>query len=112
MNAMTKTTTPSKFNLQAVQSRLASLPDAFVLEKSTAHAMQQWLRECCVFTDQATACSDLYAHWLKWAHAHDHYQSTPRRLGMAMRHLGMKPCIINSGRTRAYRGIAFATEAV
>lgn len=112
MTHTTRTTQNSNFNQEAIQSRITSLPDAFVLDKSTARAMQQWLRECCVFTDDVTACADLYAHWSKWAVAHDHYCSTPRRLGMAMRHLGMRPCVLHSGKTRAYRGIALAKGAV
>ena len=112
MKNITHTTHNSKFNPEAIQARLPSLPDAFVLDKSTAHAMQQWLRECCVFTDHVTACADLYAHWSKWAVAHNHYRSTPRRLGIAMRHLGLQPRVLHSGKTRAYRGIALTPEAV
>ena len=111
-NETTDMTPNSQLDLDAIRSRLITLPDAFVLEKSTAHAMQEWLRECCIFTDQTTAFSDLHSHWRGWAEARDHYRSTPRRLAMAMRHLGLQPCVLHSGKTRAYRGIALTPEAV
>lgn len=86
---------------------MINLEDAFVLEKSTAQAMQQWLQENCVIDAQTvTSFAELYSDWLRWADAHRCYRSTGRRLAMILRYVGLKRCVLNSGRVRAYRGIA------
>lgn len=85
---------------------MQNLEDAFVLEKDTAWAMQQWLLEHCVLDGQAvTPFAALHADWRQWADAHQCDQSSARRLAMALVYLGFPRCVVNSGRTRAYRGI-------
>ena len=86
---------------------MQNLEDAFVLEKDTAKAMQQWLQEHCEQDGQAvTPFAALHADWLRWADAHHCRRSSTRRLAMALVYLGYPRCVVNSGRTRAYRGIA------
>lgn len=83
------------------------LEKAFVLEKSTARNMQQWLQDRCVLDEQAvTPFAQLRADWLCWADDHQRYRSTGRRLAMVLNHLGLPRCVLRSGTVRAYRGIA------
>ena len=70
---------------------MQNLEDAFVLDKSTAQAMQQWLLDHCVQDAQAvTTFAALRADWLGWADAHQRYRSSPRRLAMALVYLGFR----------------------
>jgi hypothetical protein len=86
---------------------MQNLEDAFVLEKSTARAMARWLQERCEQDPQAvTPFAALHADWLRWADAHRCRRSSIRRLAMALVFLGYRRCVLRSGRTRAYRGIA------
>lgn len=86
---------------------MMNLENAFVLEKSTARAMQQWLQDNCAMDKQAvTPFAELHSDWLRWADAHESYRSTGRRLAMVLGYLGLPRCVVNSGNVRAYRGIA------
>ena len=86
---------------------MQNLEDAFVLEKSTARAMQQWLLEHCEQNGQAaTPFAALHADWLRWAETHECFPSSARRLAMALVYVGFRRCVVSSGRVRAYRGIA------
>lgn len=86
---------------------MMNLENAFVLEKSTARAMQQWLQDNCAMDEQAvTPFAELHSDWLHWADAHESYRSTGRRLAMVLGYLGLQRCVVSSGNVRAYRGIA------
>ncbi len=86
---------------------MQNLEDVFSLEKETAAAMQQWLLDNCLHDEQAvTPFADLHADWLSWADAHQRFRSSARRLAMVLVYLGFRRCVVNSGRVRAYRGIA------
>jgi len=92
---------------------MQNLEDIFVLEKGTARAIQQWLRERCVPDEQAvTPFAALHSDWLRWADTYECYRSSARRLAMALVHLGFHRCVVNSGRIRAYRGIALKQGGV
>ncbi len=86
---------------------MQNLEDAFVQDKGTARAMQQWLQDRCIKDRRAvTPFAALHADWIRWADAHDCYRSSPYRLATALVYLGFERCVLNGGRTRAYRGIA------
>ncbi len=107
---MTNTTPVST---PTIQSRLLSLADAFAAEKYTAHAMQAWLQERCVFDPRAvTLFADLHADWLQWAAMNERFCSSAQRLANALRHLGLARCVRRSGTRRAYIGITLKSGGV
>ena len=86
---------------------MINLEDAFTLEKSTARAMQEWLNTNCLLDETTiTPFARLHADWIGWADQHERFRSTPRRLAILLGFLGLKRCVIHSGKTRAYQGIA------
>ena len=90
---------------------MKNIENVLVTDTRTARDMQQWFTVNCDLDDRATTrFSELHADWLSWSAANDCFASSARCLSLALGHLGFQRCVVDSGNSRAYRGISLKSE--